>query len=128
MVLPQLYHKIGVKFGVITRKKLPQPNHNQFFLKVNTTITTTTQFFQKLPPQPLPQPQFLDFYHHNPNPYHNFRKVNTTTPTTTQFLGKNDPKLWFSTIVPQFYAHPCYRRYQAHRSCQELYYIRLRAL
>ena len=31
VVLPQFYHKIGVKIGVITRKKLPQPNHNQFF-------------------------------------------------------------------------------------------------
>ena len=34
-VLPQFYYKIGV----ITRKKLPQPNHNQNPLKVNTTTT-----------------------------------------------------------------------------------------
>ena len=89
VVLAQLYHKIGVKIGVITRKKLPQPNHNQLFLKSEHHNHNT--FFQKLPP--LPQTQFLDFYHHNPNPYHNFRKVNITTATTTQFLGKNYPKL-----------------------------------
>ena len=102
MVLPQFYHKIGLKIRIFTRKSY----QNQNFGKVKTITTTTTQFFQKLPPQPLPQPQFLDFHHHNPNPYHNFWKVNTPSTTTTQCLGKNGPKLWFSTIVPQFYAHP----------------------
>ena len=82
----------------------PNPNPNTIFPKMTTP--TPAQFFQKWPPQPLQLPQFLDFVHHNPNPYHNFWKLNTTTTTTTQFLGKNDHKLWFTTIVPQFYAHP----------------------
>ena len=93
-ISPQVWSKLWSLLG----KTNYNPNHNQNLWKVNTI--TTIFFLQKSPPQP----QF--FGHHNPNPYHNFGKVNTTTTTTTQFLGKNNPKLWLSTTVPQFYAYP----------------------
>ena len=62
--------------------------------------TTATKFFYKLPPLPLPQPQFLDFVHHDSNRYHNYWIEITTTTTKTQVFGICDHKMWFTTIMP----------------------------
>ena len=59
------FYNFTTKLGSLLRKRYYNPNNNQNSWKENTTTTTHT--VQNLPPQPIRQPQFLDFGQHNLN-------------------------------------------------------------